>query len=229
MNIEEKIFKYKKNPYALWAMRIVSIIVFILVAVPTVMIYGTRPSKLPHHLEVITSVWQKTNKNNQLKTNEKMKTNKNNGLKRFLLWELALSSLLAISVICFPSKSSLKEILNSNNVGLLVYKVLQLYCIVGMIALVTSNATVRQKTKSIKKVLFVAIMKFIHRPIIVWIIRMISLPIFMICAIGIFGCPKPCDSTFIDGPVRIVWGNKRYKRWHNYCLNMHYSIVYAFH
>ena len=157
-----------------------------------------------------------------------MKTNKTNELKKLLLWELGLSIPLTISVIWFPSKLSFEEIINYNNVGLLVYKVLQLYCMAVMFALIAANATIRQKTKNIRRSVFIAIMRFIHQPYIVWIVRSISLPIFTFCAICIFGCPKPCNTTFIDKPIKLIWGNKRYKRWHNYCLKMHYSVVYAF-
>jgi len=156
-----------------------------------------------------------------------MKTNKKNELKKLFLWELVLGVLLTISVVYFPSKVSLKEILNANDVGLLVYKALQLYCLACIIFLVTANTTIRAKMRSMKKAFFIASMQLIHRPYIVWIIRGISIPIFTFCAMSIFMGPKPCDTTFIDSPIKLIWGNKYYKRWHNHCLNVHYSIVYA--
>jgi len=153
-------------------------------------------------------------------------------LKNLLLWELVLGVLLTISFTYFPSKLSVRELLTINpdsvyTLALMMYTVLQLFCLAFMFALFVSNTTMRANIRSTKKTLFIATMKFIHRPSIVWIIRITSLPIFAVCAIGIFGCPKPCDTTFIDTPLRIVWGNKGYKRWHNLCLRMHYRIVYA--
>jgi hypothetical protein len=156
-----------------------------------------------------------------------MKKSTKNSLKNLLLWELGLSIFLTISIISCPSKLSFREIMDSDNFGLMMYKIIQLYCVVGMMALIIANPVIRKQTKSIKRNVFVATMKLIHRPYIVWIIRIISIPIFAACAIGIFMSPKPCDTTFIDTPIKVVWGNKGYKRWHRHCLNMHYSIVYA--
>lgn len=160
-----------------------------------------------------------------------MNTRPKNELKNLLIWEVVLGVLLIISITYFPSRLSVRELLTVNpdslTVALMMYMVLRIFCLACMFALFVSNTTIRAKIRSTKKAIFIAMMKFIHRPYIVWIIRVTSLPIFAVCAFGIFGAPKPCDTTFIDTPIRIIWGNKCYKKWHNHCLRMHYSIVYA--
>jgi len=57
ISLEKYILSFKENRYSLWIMRFLSIIALILVAVPTVMIYGARPKELPHHIKIIMSVW----------------------------------------------------------------------------------------------------------------------------------------------------------------------------
>ncbi|MEI6774676.1 MAG: hypothetical protein WCL18_08060 [bacterium] len=159
-------------------------------------------------------------------------------LKNLLIWEVGLGVLLTISLAYFPSRLSLRELWTIHpdslyTITLMWYKVLQLFCMESMIAImiyiVATNAptTIRANVSIKKKALFIATIKFIQRPYIVWIIRTISIPVFAGCAFGIFACPKPCDTTFIDTPIRIVWGEKGYSRWKNFCLRMHYRVVYA--
>ena len=78
-----------------------------------------------------------------------------------------------------------------------------------------------------RKQIHIMAMKIIHRPRVMPIMRAIFIPIFLISAFGSFACPKPCDTTFIDQAVKNIWGNKAYKKWHAYCLHMHYSIICA--
>lgn len=51
------LLEHKKNPYLLWAMRCASALATIVVAIPTIMIYGTHTGKLPHHVRILLCVW----------------------------------------------------------------------------------------------------------------------------------------------------------------------------